>query len=88
MTRYLACSALAVLTSLPVFAQSPSAAALPYSPSLDIKSMDKTIDPCTDFYTLFLRWMAEEKSDSGGSDIMERLRQALPGQPALFARNS
>ena len=24
--------------------------ALPYSPSLDISSMDRSVDPCTDFY--------------------------------------
>src|SRR6478735_1915172 len=23
---------------------------LPYSPSLDVSSMDRTVDPCTDFY--------------------------------------
>src|SRR3954462_6333574 len=26
-------------------------AALPYSPSLDVSSMDKSVDPCVDFYT-------------------------------------
>jgi putative endopeptidase len=25
-------------------------ASLPYSPSLDVSSMDRTVDPCTDFY--------------------------------------
>jgi len=42
--------AFALLISIPCFAQSPSAPALPYAPSLDIKSMDKTVDPCVDFY--------------------------------------
>ncbi len=32
-------------------AQSASAPTLPYSPSLDAASMDKTVDPCVDFYT-------------------------------------
>ena len=32
------------------FAQQSSDAALPYSPSLDISSMDKSIDPCVDLY--------------------------------------
>lgn len=51
---------LAVLVSLNGFAQnSPKAAAeaagkpltaLPYTPSLDVPSMDKTADPCVDFY--------------------------------------
>ncbi|MGE5735642.1 MAG: M13 family peptidase, partial [Acidobacteriota bacterium] len=29
----------------------PAEAALPYSPSLDVSSMDKSVDPCVDFYT-------------------------------------
>src|SRR5271156_819874 len=33
------------------FAQQSSAPALPYSPSLDLSSMDKSIDPCVDLYT-------------------------------------
>lgn len=28
----------------------PAEPALPYSPSLDVSSMDKTVDPCVDFY--------------------------------------
>jgi putative endopeptidase len=51
MNRFFACFALAVLVSITAFAQSPSAPALPYSPSLDVNSMDKTIDSCVDFYT-------------------------------------
>jgi endothelin-converting enzyme/putative endopeptidase len=40
------------LLSLPnSFAQQSSAPALPYSPSLDLASMDKSIDPCVDLYT-------------------------------------
>ncbi len=31
--------------------QTPSAPVLPYSPSLDVTSMDRNIDPCADFYT-------------------------------------
>src|SRR5262245_3236441 len=55
--------AIAVLVSTAVFAQSakPSAgapsgaaerpiSALPYTPSLDVPSMDKSADPCADFY--------------------------------------
>src|SRR6266567_7330726 len=30
--------------------QSAAAPALPYSPSLDTNSMDKSVDPCVDFY--------------------------------------
>ena len=32
------------------FAQQSAAQALPYSPSLDISSMDKSVDPCVDLY--------------------------------------
>jgi putative endopeptidase len=51
MKRLFACSAFAVLISAASLAQSPSAPVLPYSPSLDVTSMDKTVDPCVDFYT-------------------------------------
>ena len=40
---FLACTALAQ-------APSSSAPVLPYSPSLDLTSMDKSVDPCVDFY--------------------------------------
>ena len=50
MNRRFVSIAFALLISIPCFAQSPSAPALPYAPSLDIKSMDKTVDPCVDFY--------------------------------------
>jgi endothelin-converting enzyme/putative endopeptidase len=46
---FIACS-IALLASLS-FAQSSSAPVLPYSPSLDVTSMDKTVDPCVDLYT-------------------------------------
>src|SRR5271155_1311481 len=32
------------------FAQQSAAPALPYSPSLDLSSMDKSVDPCVDLY--------------------------------------
>jgi putative endopeptidase len=38
---------LALVSGLIVMAQTP---ALRYSPSLDVSSMDKSVDPCTDFY--------------------------------------
>jgi putative endopeptidase len=55
---FLACIALLVLitvtpaqqkTNVPV-TDTTNAPALPYSPSLDVSSMDKTVDPCVDFY--------------------------------------
>ncbi len=40
------------LVSVPAsFAQQPASASLPYSPSLDVSSMDRSIDPCVDLYT-------------------------------------
>ena len=51
-----------LLLSVVAFAQAPTSAtpastkaeqplkALPYTPSLDVPSMDKTVDPCVDFY--------------------------------------
>jgi putative endopeptidase len=49
----IACLVPLVLALVPVsFAQSAPSAdpALPYSPSLDVGSMDKSVDPCVDFY--------------------------------------
>ncbi len=48
MRKHLLCCLL--LTSSFSFAQQ-SAPALPYSPSLDVSSMDKSVDPCVDLYT-------------------------------------
>jgi endothelin-converting enzyme/putative endopeptidase len=42
--------ALLALISLSVAQSAPPAPTLPYSPSLDVSSMDKTVDPCVDFY--------------------------------------
>jgi endothelin-converting enzyme/putative endopeptidase len=50
MIRSTACIAFVVLLAFPAISQTSSEATLPYSPSLDVTSMDKTIDPCTDFY--------------------------------------
>ena len=38
------------LVSLSVAQSAPPAPTLPYSPSLDVSSMDKSVDPCVDFY--------------------------------------
>ncbi len=50
--------------SAPAAAPDKPLQALPYSPSLDLNDMDKSVDPCVDFYHLFLWWLAEEESDS------------------------
>ena len=41
---------LCLVLAVPVAAQSQSESALPYSPSLDLRSIDKSIDPCVNFY--------------------------------------
>ncbi|HZU33751.1 MAG TPA: M13 family metallopeptidase [Candidatus Angelobacter sp.] len=48
-----ACLALLVLITYAPAQQKPASStepALPYSPSLDVSSMDKSVDPCVDFY--------------------------------------
>ena len=42
--------ALALALACPAVAQKPAEPALPYSPSLDVSSMDKSANPCVDFY--------------------------------------
>src|SRR6266478_2039105 len=42
---------LSLASAQPSFTQTSSAPALPYSPSLDLSSMDKSVDPCVDLYT-------------------------------------
>jgi len=39
-----------LLTGLSAFAQKAREPTMPYTPSLDVKAMDKTADPCVDFY--------------------------------------
>jgi putative endopeptidase len=54
MLVFLACLTAAAQTpakSAPATTQDKPLQALPYSPSLDLTDMDKTIDPCVDFYT-------------------------------------
>src|SRR5689334_22164322 len=41
---------LLALVSFSAAQSAPPAPTLPYSPSLDVSSMDKTVDPCVDFY--------------------------------------
>jgi endothelin-converting enzyme/putative endopeptidase len=56
MLKRLLLLALAAASLPACLAQSPAAAAdqplkaIPYSPSLDLTSMDRTVDPCVDFY--------------------------------------
>jgi len=57
MRKYIWCVLLslamgsALLNTQAATAQSSSQPALPYTPSLDVSAMDKSIDPCVDLYT-------------------------------------
>ena len=57
MRKYSVCLSLLLVALLSLaktqasFAQQSSAPALPYSPSLDVSSMDRSIDPCVDLFT-------------------------------------
>ena len=89
MNKAICCSVvvLSFITGVAVAQNSSSSdSTLPYSPSLDVTSMDKTVDPCVDFYPLLLRRMAEEEPDSARPDVMVRVRQAVSGQPEFSAR--
>src|SRR6266853_3976858 len=49
----IACVPLVILALVPLSSAQPTKPAepvLPYSPSLDVSSMDKSVDPCVDFY--------------------------------------
>ena len=39
-----------IVLAVPANAQSQAEPALPYSPSLDLSSLDKSVDPCVNFY--------------------------------------
>src|SRR5271167_4548165 len=45
-SRFFAQTLVLLFTSLPLFAQHPAS-----EPVLDVRAMDKTVDPCVDFYT-------------------------------------
>src|SRR5580698_7223452 len=56
MRKYSVCLSLLVLVAAPLSlaqtssGRASSGPALPYSPSLDVSSMDKSVDPCVDLY--------------------------------------
>jgi putative endopeptidase len=41
---------LSLVVALPIAAQTTNEPSLPYSPSLDLSSIDKSVDPCVNFY--------------------------------------
>jgi putative endopeptidase len=49
---------------------------MPYSPSLDVNDLDRSVDPCVDFYKFSCGGWEKEQSHSRRSGLMERLRQA------------
>ena len=60
-------------------AQVPAEPTLPYIPSLDVTAMDRSVDPCVDFYQLLLRWLAAEEPHSRRPGPLGRLFEAVRG---------
>jgi putative endopeptidase len=73
-------AAVLCLSSQPLSAQQPAAPqpllAMPYSPSLDVTSLDRSVDPCVDFYKFSCGgWMKNNPipSDQAAWDVYSKL---------------
>ena len=77
-------AALLLLFAAPLLAQTTPLTQLPYTPSLDVPSMDKSADPCVDFYQYSCnKWLAAnpippDRSAWGhGSQLTQHNQQVL-----------
>src|ERR1700730_9318226 len=78
ITPILWLSALALLSAATAHSQTPSAPELPYSPSLNLTSIDKSIDPCVNLYQYSCgRWKQQNPipPDQTGWSVYGKLYQ-------------
>ena len=73
----LAAAALWLTAGLAEGAESPAISSLPYSPGLDVTAMDRSVDPCQDFYTYSCGgWIAANPipGDESAWDVFSKLQ--------------
>ncbi len=62
--------------------------ALAYTPSLDVTAMDRSADPCVDFYQYSCGGWQKNNPIPAGPDLVERLWQAVRRQSEISAGHS
>ncbi len=83
----LCAAALVLCAAVASQAQQPAAQplqAMPYTPSLDPASLDRSVEPCTDFYKFTCGgWMAHNPipADQAGWSVYAKLAQRQPAVP-------